>query len=63
VHASAQFRAIATPSNMPAFTQAFSCKPGDSMVRAPNVQVNIQQATQAAPRRDGARPSPTGIRR
>ena len=41
VHAPAQFRAIATPSNMPAFAQAFSCKPGDSMVRAPDVQVKI----------------------
>jgi len=26
---------------MPAFAQAFSCKPGDSMVRAPEVQVKI----------------------
>ena len=41
VHAPAQFRAIATPSNMPAFAQAFSCKPGDPMVRAADVQVKI----------------------
>ena len=41
VHAPAQFRAIATPSNMPAFAKAFSCKPGDSMVRAADVQVKI----------------------
>ena len=41
VHAPAQFRAIATPSNMPAFAQAFACKPGDAMVRAADVQVKI----------------------
>jgi hypothetical protein len=39
--APAQFRAIATPSNMPAFAQAFSCKPGDSMVRSADTQVKI----------------------
>jgi len=41
VHAPAQFRAIAAPSNMPAFAQAFSCKAGDPMVRAKDVQVKI----------------------
>jgi putative endopeptidase len=41
VHAPAQFRAIASPSNMPAFAQAFSCKAGDPMVRAADVQVKI----------------------
>ncbi len=33
-HAPGQFRAIAAPSNMPAFAQAFSCKGGSTMVRA-----------------------------
>jgi putative endopeptidase len=28
-----RFRAIAAPSNMPAFGEAFDCKPGDAMVR------------------------------
>jgi putative endopeptidase len=28
-----RFRAIAAPSNMAAFQQAFDCKPGDPMVR------------------------------
>jgi len=32
-HAPANFRAIAAPSNMPAFAQAFQCKAGDKMVR------------------------------
>ena len=41
VHAPAQFRAVAAPSNMPAFAQAFACKPGDAMVRAADVQVKI----------------------
>ncbi|MEO8670467.1 MAG: M13-type metalloendopeptidase [Tahibacter sp.] len=40
-HAPAQFRAIATPSNMAAFADAFSCKAGDTMVRAPDKQVKI----------------------
>jgi predicted metalloendopeptidase len=29
-----RFRAIAAPSNLPEFAKAFSCKPGDAMVRA-----------------------------
>jgi len=41
VHAPAQFRAIAAPSNMPVFAQSFACKPGDSMVRGNDVQVKI----------------------
>lgn len=40
-HAPAQFRAIGAPSNMPAFAQAFQCKPGDAMVRAGDQQVKI----------------------
>lgn len=32
-HALAQFRAIGAPSNLPAFAEAFNCKPGDPMVR------------------------------
>ena len=32
-HAPAQFRAIGAPSNLPTFAAAFSCKPGDAMVR------------------------------
>jgi putative endopeptidase len=40
-HAPANFRAIAAPSNMPAFAQAFSCKAGDPMVRADDKQVVI----------------------
>ena len=41
VHAPAQFRAIAAPSNMPAFAQAFSCKAGTAMVRGADAQVKI----------------------
>ena len=41
VHAPAQFRAIAAPSNMPAFAQTFACKAGDAMVRAADAQVKI----------------------
>jgi putative endopeptidase len=41
VHAPAPLRAIAAPSNMAAFADAFSCKAGDPMVRAPDVQVKI----------------------
>ena len=40
-HAPGQFRAIAAPSNMPAFAGAFSCKAGDTMVRAGETQVKI----------------------
>ncbi len=40
-HAPAQFRAIGAPSNMPAFAQAFGCKPGDAMVRDAEHQVVI----------------------
>jgi putative endopeptidase len=40
-HAPGQFRAIAAPSNMPAFAQAFSCKAGSAMVRGDDVQVKI----------------------
>ena len=41
VHAPDQFRAIAAPSNMVTFAQAFSCKADDAMVRTPEVQVKI----------------------
>jgi putative endopeptidase len=41
VHAPAQFRAIAAPSNMPAFAKAFGCKSGDAMVRSDDLQVKI----------------------
>ena len=40
-HAPGQFRAIAAPSNMPAFAQTFSCKAGSAMVRGDEVQVKI----------------------
>ncbi|KPN21332.1 peptidase [Xanthomonas sp. Mitacek01] len=40
-HAPANFRAIGAPSNLPAFAAAFSCKPGDPMVRAGDQQVVI----------------------
>jgi len=40
-HSPAQFRAIGAPSNMPAFWQAFHCKPGQPMVRAGARQVVI----------------------
>jgi len=41
VHAPDQFRAIAAPSNMETFAQAFTCKADDAMVRAPDEQVRI----------------------
>ena len=41
VHAPAPFRAIASPSNMPAFATAFSCKAGEPMLRAADVRVKI----------------------
>ena len=40
-HAPANFRANATPSNMPAFAKAFACKVGDRMVRADQDRVVI----------------------
>ncbi|MCD9006630.1 peptidase [Luteimonas sp. XNQY3] len=40
-HAPANFRAIGAPSNLPAFAAAFSCKPGDPMVRTGDQQVVI----------------------
>ena len=40
-HAPANFRAIGAPSNMPAFAQAFGCKPGDAMVRPEDKRVVI----------------------
>ncbi len=40
-HAPANFRANGTPSNLPAFAQAFDCKAGDAMVRAGDQQVVI----------------------
>ncbi len=40
-HAPSQFRAIASPSNMPAFSKAFECKRGDAMWRDPAKMVSI----------------------
>ncbi|WP_223619308.1 M13-type metalloendopeptidase [Lysobacter sp. ESA13C] len=40
-HALANFRAIGAPSNLPAFAAAFSCKPGQPMVREGDKQVVI----------------------
>jgi putative endopeptidase len=40
-HSPAQFRAIGAPSNMPAFANAFQCKPTDPMVRSTDKQVKI----------------------
>ena len=40
-HALDRFRAIAAPSNMPAFAQAFDCKEGDSMVRPSAIRCQI----------------------
>ena len=40
-HAPANFRAIGTPSNLPAFAAAFSCKAGDGMVRPDGTRVVI----------------------
>ncbi|MBW8312670.1 MAG: hypothetical protein K0M64_11635 [Rhizobium sp.] len=40
-HAPARFRAIGTPSNMPAYAAAFGCKEGDAMVRPADTQVAI----------------------
>jgi putative endopeptidase len=40
-HAPANFRAIGAPSNLPAFAAAFSCRPGQPMVRQDEQQVVI----------------------
>jgi putative endopeptidase len=40
-HALANFRAIVAPSNLPSFAAAFSCKPGQPMVRESDKQVVI----------------------
>ena len=40
-HALANFRAIGAPSNLPTFAAAFSCKPGQPMVREGDKQVII----------------------
>src|SRR4249919_3246870 len=40
-HAPGNFRAIASPSNLPEFAQAFQCKVGDKMVRSGDDQVLI----------------------
>jgi putative endopeptidase len=40
-HAPSQFRAIGAPSNMPEFAAAFSCKPGDAMVRGDDQRIMI----------------------
>ncbi|WP_349810943.1 M13 family metallopeptidase [Xanthomonas dyei] len=40
-HAPSRMRAIASPSNMPQFAQAFSCKAGDAMVRPDTDRVTI----------------------
>ena len=40
-HALSSFRAIAAPSNLPAFAAAFECKAGDPMVRSGDRQVVI----------------------
>ncbi|WCE04310.1 M13 family metallopeptidase [Pseudoxanthomonas sp. JBR18] len=40
-HAPMQLRAIAAPSNMPAFAEAFQCKAGDAMVRPDDKRVVI----------------------
>ncbi len=40
-HAPMQYRAMAAPSNMPSFAEAFGCKLGDPMVRSGEEQVKI----------------------
>jgi putative endopeptidase len=40
-HPLGHLRAIAAPSNMPAFSQAFGCKEGDAMVRAAAMRCQI----------------------
>jgi len=38
-HPLPEFRANGAPSNLPAFAAAFSCKPGDAMVRQEICQI------------------------
>jgi len=38
-HPLGRFRAIAPPSNLPEFAKAFSCKPGDPMVRSDRCEI------------------------
>jgi putative endopeptidase len=38
-HPLGRFRAIGPPSNLPEFARAFSCKPGDTMVRADRCEI------------------------
>ena len=40
-HAPASFRAAGAPSNLPAFAEAFDCKPGDAMVRGEDERIDI----------------------
>jgi predicted metalloendopeptidase len=40
-HPLSRFRAIAAPSNMPAFAQAFGCKEGDPMARPAAMRCQI----------------------
>ena len=40
-HAPAGFRAAGAPSNLPAFAEAFDCKPGDPMVRDGDDRIDI----------------------
>jgi putative endopeptidase len=40
-HALDRFRAIAAPTNMPAFYKAFDCQEGDAMVRPPAIRCQI----------------------
>jgi putative endopeptidase len=40
-HAPSRFRAIGAPSNLPEFAEAFSCRPGQPMVRGPEERISI----------------------
>jgi putative endopeptidase len=40
-HPLPRFRAVAAPSNMPQFVEAFGCKPGDAMARPAGVRCQI----------------------
>ena len=40
-HAPASFRAAGAPSNLPAFAEAFDCKPGDAMLRDGDDRIDI----------------------